>query len=605
MVDEHMSQTWQAHRQWNPLPWLRKESGLGDRTEADWVEALNTVIAELEQMNRSTERDFLAITEKLAGFSSSAREISSGTRDLLDSIGGEKGKSACQALLAVLEIARDMLRQANAAAGLAESRQSVARIRRSLAGFERVGPSFQVMATLAQIETAHLGSAGLEVDHLADDFRSAGRDIRSHVDCILDGAAGLERRIEAALGETSAFDAQGLQALPHLIETTQRGLGEFAARREQSAAGAKRVAAQSDSCGRAIADIVAAIQVHDITRQQVEHVVDSLRQLARDASGNGSSSRPPAGSAAAIELQLAQLANAETVFVDGMRQMDRRLATVADQISAMAAETGTLLGAGDSGDESTFFSRMESSFRAIADTAAGCHQIEERTRGALAGLQHTLEALRKSIREIHTVENRLRWLAINAAISAAHIGIAGEPLEAVAGAMRELLAECEKSSVTTEDTIHSMIDVVRSAAGSSVHLETAAGEAAFDQLQIEIRDLRSLSRKAAQRTADIAQIASRLSSEVAALRGSVSAEGLFTSAIENCSRVLRRVRTQMAADDGPVDRSALTRFEQQYTMHAEREIHVAVLHASQPPATPARAAPPAAGAEFGDNVELF
>jgi hypothetical protein len=566
---------------------------------------LGTVISALEQMNRSTERDFLAITEKLAGFSSSARAISSGTRELLDSIAGERGKSACQALLAVLKSASEMSRQANAAAKLAELREYVARIRRSLLGFERVGPSFHVMATLAQIETAHLGSAGLEVGHLADEFRSAARDIRSHVDEIVQGATALEGRIEAALEKASAFDAQSLKALPNLIGTARGSLQEFSARREQSAASANRVATESELFGKAIADIVSSIQIHDITRQQVEHVVDSLRQLGLDASRSGSPRRPPAGAATIIELQLAQLENAAAAFVDAMQQLDQRLVSVADQVGAMAAETGALLGTSESDEEASFFSRMESWFRAIADTAAGCTSLEENTRGALVELQHTLEVLQNSTIDIHAVELRLRWLTINAAISAAHIGTPGAPLESVAAAMRQLLAECEESSGATDDAIHSVIEVVRSAVENSIRLETAAGNTVFDQLRIEIRELHQLSQGATERTREIVQIASRLSTEVADLRASASAEGLFTSAIENCARVLRRIKDQIGCEEAPVDRSALVRFEQQYTMSAEREIHQAVVSLSERPLMPSAEVAPAEAAEFGDNVELF
>jgi hypothetical protein len=57
----------------------------------------------------------------------------------------------------------------------------------------------------------------------------------------------------------------------------------------------------------------------------------------------------------------------------------------------------------------------------------------------------------------------------------------------------------------------------------------------------------------------------------------------------------------MAGEEGPLDRSALVRLEQQYTMRAEREIHEAVVSSSEPPATPM----PAVAAELGNNVELF
>ncbi len=580
-------------------------SGLKRRTEADWTRELDVVVSELERMSHRTEGDFLAITQKLAGFSSSARAISSGACGLVDAVAGEKAEGASQALVAVLNSARSMFKAANEASRLAEMRESVARIRRSLRAFERVGPSFQTMAALAQIETARLGSSGPDVIHLAAEFRSAGGDIRCHVDHILEGAKALERRIETAIRETSMFDAQSLRALPSLIETAECGVQELSAQRERSAATASRVAEKSELFSRAIADIVAFIQVHDITRQQVEHVADSLRQIRLEGSKARGSSRPPDGTAAVISLQLAQLANAKTAFVGAMHELGQRLVTVSEQGSEMAALTRDLLGSpgGCGSDDHSFFSRIESSFRAIADAASGCREIEERTRGAALELERALEVLEDSTREIHSVELRLRRLAINAAISAAHIGTAGEPLAIVAGAMRSLSAECEESSAATDLAIQSILDLVRSKAGGPEHRDVAPRRVVSDQLQVEIQGLQRVSREATERSSEIAQIAARLCSEVADLRGSVSAGSLFQSTIERCSEALGRIRTRNPGDGARVDSHALHRFEELYTMRAEREIHEGVVQPADALAIPLGGE--VTHEEFGENVELF
>jgi len=590
----------------------------GAGTPPEWIEEVQRVVSDLEQMNRSTEADFLVIGEKLTGFLSAARTISAGARSLAESVTGKTGDSACRALLTVLDKAREMQKQANAAGGLVRMRDSLAGIRRALAGCKRVGSSFQVMATLAQIETAHLGAAGLDLGHLADEFRTAGEAIRSRVEEVLEGAAALGVRIDSALRDASAFDERSLQELPSLFETAGRGLEEFRGRQEQSRIRAAHLESESAVFGKAIADIVASIQFHDITRQQVEHVLESLKRLvAETPPGRGAPSGPPAEAGAVIALQSAQLDHAVAVFAEALHQMDRQLETIAGQINAMLGEEGGLAGSPDS-DKASFYSEMESSFRSIAETAAGCASLEQRTRDALLDLRQTLESLRSSTVEIHTVELKLRWLAINAGISAAHIGAAGEPLEAVAAAMHQLVAECEAASGEADASIDSIMGTVGAAIAAAADEETGAGERLFDQLREQIRELHGLHEGSEHRTRELASIASALSAEVEELRRGISAGRVFTSTIDACRGVLRGV-SERAGEAGH-RHELLNDFGHHYTMHAEREVHAAVAAGTAPPAATAEpapseewpaqqelaacAAPPSSG-EFGDNVELF
>ena len=70
--------------------------------------AIDQVIRDLEGLNGSTERDFLAVGEKLMEFSSTARQIASDMAALGELISGEHGRNVSAALTRILERARAM-----------------------------------------------------------------------------------------------------------------------------------------------------------------------------------------------------------------------------------------------------------------------------------------------------------------------------------------------------------------------------------------------------------------------------------------------------------------------------------------------------------------
>jgi methyl-accepting chemotaxis protein len=576
---------------------------IGRNGQPDWREELQASASKLEAMNGSTEQDFLTIANKLAGFRSAAKNISSLARSLSESIGDRRGAGACQFLVELRDAAQRMATHVNPAAELERIRDSVALIQRSLLGFERVGPSFHVIATLAQRESAHIGTEGMELGHLVHDFRSAGGSIQSHVEGVLDAAAVLERRIDSALHDAATFNDRFSTKLPALIGAAEVGLADFRAQQEQSVTNAGDLAHQSEAVAAAIADIVTSIQFHDITRQQIEHVFDSLKELAAEPAGDSGYGAPHAGVAAAIDLQVAQLANSRAVFVDAIEQMDRRLDTVAVQINAMAAAAGALLGRRDHRDVS-FYSRIVNCFHAISDAASDCKSLEQKTERALGDVDQSLKGLEEATSDIDTVESRLKRLAINAVISAGQIGATGEPLRALAMEMLKLVKECETSSGEVQTAISSVAGSVRAALEKSQDPDIEAMNQLFEQLRREIDDLHDLDEAAASQSGELAHRAGDLCTEVQGLRKGITAGRVFTSAVDASCTALRRISLTAEPGTTTIARDFLMQFKERYTMNTERGVHAAILAPGAPVAEEMAFVAPAAS-EFGDNVELF
>src|ERR1019366_3898650 len=92
-------------------------------TASGWRTTLRQAIQELENLNRSTERDFLTVGEKLMEFRSAARQIASDMAAMTELISGKQGRNASHALTRMLEHSREM------DARIAQSGQALGQVR--------------------------------------------------------------------------------------------------------------------------------------------------------------------------------------------------------------------------------------------------------------------------------------------------------------------------------------------------------------------------------------------------------------------------------------------------------------------------------------------
>ena len=138
------------------------------------------IIADLEGLNRSTERDFLAVGEKLMEFRSAARDIASDIAALDDLISGEHGRHASGALTRMLEGFEEMdSRVGQSGEALAGVGELSHRIRLAFSGLRNTVTVFRTLCTLTRIETSRLGGASAGFSDLADEVAPLSESIQA------------------------------------------------------------------------------------------------------------------------------------------------------------------------------------------------------------------------------------------------------------------------------------------------------------------------------------------------------------------------------------------------------------------------------------------
>ena len=174
-------------------------------------------------------------------------------------------------------------------AGIEQSGQALeevhdlsARIRLAFAGIGNTVSTFRTLCTLTRIETSRLGDTGGDFGDLAAEVRPLSESIQTSGEGVLEASSQLDQGVQAAIRSASELRVRQLKELPALIDGVIDGLKAFEERRQRAAESSARQAAEYEALCDAAGNVVRSVQFHDITRQQIEHVMEALRQLRSD-----------------------------------------------------------------------------------------------------------------------------------------------------------------------------------------------------------------------------------------------------------------------------------------------------------------------------------
>jgi hypothetical protein len=155
------------------MNWARSRTVRRSGRPASPGAALPGLVAELEELSHTTERDFLAVGARLLEFLQCARRIASEMTEMAGRISGEEGEHILAAFSETLAAAQAMDRRAvEDGGGLASVRDTGGRVARAMASLGAVLPAFQAVGTLTRIETARLGNLGVDMDGVADEVEA-------------------------------------------------------------------------------------------------------------------------------------------------------------------------------------------------------------------------------------------------------------------------------------------------------------------------------------------------------------------------------------------------------------------------------------------------
>ena len=593
----------------------------GEDVLSVWGGALAPAIEILRQMAGTTENEFLQIGSEVQDFYQRSSDITRMSNQLVGIVSGNSGQSLTgrlQQMMADMEayLADARSRSSESCVTLERVQGLLEQLSEPLVGFQKLNKTLRMLSISTKIESARLGEMGIGFVNLAMDVEKLSHQVNDKSAAILGHRQLLITMITSNLaGVHSTEAAQDAKVASSLIKTAA-SLQELVAVNERCTQFGVTVSTISAEVTENISEVVTLLQMHDMTRQQVEHIVEALERLSGDLSNFAGATADKDRHLALIvesgdvcELQEAQLRFASAELYSAVCTIVDNLRDVARKQSLMADETMNVTGVADSSD-SSFLDIMSQGMTEITAALNSCATADRDMSGTMKKVAHTVSEIASFVTDIEEIGSEIDLIALNAQIKAAHTGPEGAALGVLAEAIKRLSDEAVRLTDSVADTLKN-ITTATAHLFSGVENEEEQLGSRISFMQEELAEiLRSLAAMNTELFATLSGVSGRVASLTGDVERATSRIDVHERTREMSAGVLAGLEQIVAQARQIVPASSefkqnLHHMEERYTMESERHIHEALARKRSGQSAVAVQAHAADDSEFGDNIDLF
>ena len=499
----------------------------------------------------------------------------------------------------------------------------VKRLQEQVQNFSRVIRRLEMLGISTRIESARLGAEGLGFHTLADDVQKLADRIVLYSEQIGEKSAHLTTLTSSALHHATAMRDMQKTCSQEIFTVLRANIVELEKLMESSRQASRAMEPRTREIAREFGEIVASLQFHDITRQQVEHVEEALQNVFHVAEEQGvDGQRLSAGEitgfvADVCELQASQLDNAANRMVQAVERIRDSLVQVAGGVDELAAMAGSI-GREEATGGDFALSRIRDGITHTVDTMQRMESQGASMAEVMVSVADTVAEMDAFVEDIENVGAEIELIAINASIKAARTGEKGRALGVLATSIQML----SKEAGAMTDTV---AGILRNIAETSASLKLDTNQY-LDAARVEssVQELMTLLASLQQADSDVSSLFSLLDNESGELSSEARnlAQGIeFHHQIADELQQARREFIRWGGDARAIwpdshrgGDSRLNAMLERYTMEAERQVHESAFAQPGAASEAAEALDALSGrpgieggaeADDWDNVELF
>jgi len=545
--------------------------------ESDAGADARAAITAIERLLGAMESEFQTLSDSLIDCFTRSKSVAGEAGAVPAMLGEGESGIAASALQEILDLAGGMhSRCGEASRLLSEVRGSSSRLGKGIASRRQFLSTFQVMQTMSQIEIARLDRNASDFAALGEEMSALAVRIREETARIGDITGALGQSAHQAATRARAIEAAEERTLPELTAGARRGLETLMASRATAAHASFAVAERYANVSGAVQQLVSSMQFHDIARQQLDHVVESLRPIAAgDVSGASRNAT----------LQVAHVWHARESFVGAADRIMSSLAEISSNVSAISAEAAALLGDRAGKEEGSHSSAVERDIEGILQALTRFQASEANIAAAAASVLSGIEAISGSVGEVRAIGLRMQRIALNSSIQSSQLGEAGAPLSVLADLARSLASDAEGWAEAVAQDLG--IIAAHGDALSAIASQVAAGGAS--QLAETAERMRGVLTALNQRDVSgrkligtVEKQAGALRTKIEAVRNAITIQPRAAELADEAIRSLQR--TIAATDDTDLGLADLAQIAARYSMSSERDIHRRLAEAAGQPA---------------------
>ncbi|MDD2853270.1 MAG: methyl-accepting chemotaxis protein [Desulfuromonadaceae bacterium] len=593
---------------------------------SDWRTLIAPSISTLRRMATTTEDEFLQIGSQLQSFYQRSTDVSGLAGQLVAVVSGEHVVALTERLKQMMGDMEEYLVTARArsnenCATMEQVKTLLNELSDPLGSFQKMNKTLRMLSISTKIESARLGEVGSGFINLAVDVEKLSHQVHEKSAAILAHRLLLATIITDNLAGIHATEADQDKKVTSILRDTAGNLQSLIAVNERCGRFGGTVASVSAEVSASIGDVVSSMQMHDMTRQQFEHIDEALERLSDDLADPSRAENDPehirkliveAGDICELqEAQLnfaaAELYTAVCTIVDSLREVAQKQALIAD-------ETVTVVGATDGNESgSSFVDLMSQGMTAITAVLASCAMADSNMSTTMIRVAQTIDEIAAFVTDIEEIGSEIDLIALNSQIKAALTGPEGAALGVLAEAIKRLSDEAVRQTDSVASTLKEIHTVTAHLLSDSEREENLLGS----RVSAMQGELTEILRTMAEMNREMGIVLSGLNERVLSLTQDVDqatsgvdvherTKEMADSVLDNLKLIVAQSREIEPASSQ--FKENLRHMEEHYTMESERHIHEALARKrSGQSAVVVESAVKKEidDSEFGDNFDLF
>ena len=566
---------------------------------------IRPLLPRLSCVIKDREEDFLRLGTTVFDINSRAGAFSRTATGMASSVGEGALHDAIAELEKEAAEARSVFGKVSSTEqmeGMTEVLQLIRTLGQAMQRFETLVRTLKVLEITTRIESARLGASGAGFTTLADDVRSLGSVIDEHTTKIAEHSARLMSQVSGAQDRSRRQLASQEKLVEDMFEHLFSSIAELETMRTNSTSLVKELADGSRQVAQNMGHVIASVQFHDITRQQVEHVEEILVQADEEISSRTEETDLPglgAWTRDVLRLQAPLLRQSEEAFHTAVEDLIANLDSIGESTRSLGDRI-TAVAYADQGGTSTLdaiggqIARVTNAMRSSSD-----HVTE--TSRTMTGMAETISTVSSFVRGIEDIGAEIEIIALNARVKAAHTGDQGRTLGVIAMEIQNLSVEARNRTGEVAGILNRISELANrlsDLASSSDVSEVVGGiqerfESILDNLSVLDKELKqdigSLSDLAEELVSNIRGLTATIDFHERVSEQLIELEGNIT----DLEKTFDPLREQLDTARQP---EKLKEQLSRYTMDSERLIHLSILgHGDTGGHTD----------DGGDDVELF
>ncbi len=463
----------------------------------DMTVHLEKAAGKLTQLNASTETEFLSLGKRLQDYYLQTKEISDDSSSVAVIMSGNEITALIDGLKEIFNNVKQLDIKSNQGVEILTSILSKAQaIRSQLDYFSKVVRNLNILCISIKIETARITGSSEEFSALAENIKKLADNIESKSKHLINQSQSLSLLLQNNLILINNFEARQQVQSGLIIDRTTKNLGVLSERHEFSALAVKKLSEKWNSISQSIGEVVASIQFHDITHQQIEHAIGALTRLTSKLKNPNSTAnqsgiinrvlqklaigrkknlslhpkKAASNTAIVCRLQMAQIKNSGDELFSAVTRIVNSLKNISKLIEEISEEAGNMTGNKEQSKES-FLTETEKDLSGLTESLADYAQLNKQIESTIHQVANTIAEMSSFVIEIEKIGFDMKIVALNTIVHAAHTGAEGLSLSILAEAIHnlsvetsaniKLIAENLKSFIVTSDqlTQNSQIEV--------------------------------------------------------------------------------------------------------------------------------------------------